>query len=389
MKHYIKLRIWDWLLCILCQIGLVFNLFACFVLDDPLCGSTLLVIAVTAVLDVIFFVFAYNRALTVTGLLLGALALGAYIYYAASSDVFADEAAHSLGISFAITVFSALAVFLLSRTRAGLIVMFIIGNFINAGAYFLRYPVRLWTYLVFVFAAFLFYLYRNYRVTISRVHSGSVKLAGFILQAFIVCLLAFSLGAGAYQGIIKPLDPPTRELKLISQLRRMDLFKVLGITTMREMFDPDLLTKEELQDLIYTNELNEEGEVEKEAEEDPSQQQEAEDIPGEIIENVGSYLTRLVYMLFHEYLWVWIAVLAAAAVCAAFVIRYLRRRSWRMRVEALSPENQVVNYYRYFLSRFGRLGYKKPAHYTLYEYSDSIEHEASAFSSGDITAAEG
>ena len=182
MKHFVKVRIWDFILCLLCQTGLVFNVFSGFLLEDSLYSNVILVILIMAVLDVIYFLFSYNRKLMIIGIIIAVLAFAAYIYYAASSGIFENESAHSIGITFAVTVFVSLAVYLLGRTKAGIVVLFIIGNFIIIGCYFLQYPVELWTFLIFEVAAFLFFLYRCYCLTTMKVYAGRVKFPVFILQ---------------------------------------------------------------------------------------------------------------------------------------------------------------------------------------------------------------
>lgn len=391
MKHFVKVRIWDLLLCILCQVGLIFTIFAGFILDDAVCNNVLLVILILAVLDVIFFAFSYNRISMFVGIGLGILAIAFYIYRAAATGIFADEAAHSLGISLFLIFVTALAVYLLGRSLPGIVVLFLLGNFIIAGAHFLQYEVQLWTFLVFEIAVCLFFLYRNYCKTIMQVHAGQVKIPTFIVQSVILCLIAFVLGCGVYKAVIKPLQPPTRDLKLITVLEDMDMLKVFGVSSVREMLDPDKLNSDEIQQILYSNQLNESGETEYDAE---PETEEATQAPAEdpvsaglnnVMKRTGELLAQFVYNIFHNYGWIWIVCVVAAAVAAVFAVRNGRRKKWRGSVDALSRENQVVNYYQYFLSRLGKLGYKKPPQHTLYEYAESVSHEMEAFICEDIT----
>lgn len=387
MKHYIKLRIWDFFLCILCQIGLIFNIFAGFILDDAVCNSVILVILLFAVLDAVFLIFAYNKKLMIAGIILGIAVMTVYVFIAASSGIYDDEAANSLGISLFLIFVVGLLVFLLSRSRAGIVVLFVLGNFVIAGSYFLQYDVKLWTFLLFEVAVLLFFLYRNYCITLMNVHAGKVKIPAYLIQSLIICLIAFVLGCGVYKLIIKPLNPPARDLKLITVLEDMEVLKVIGVSSIREMLDPDKLSEEELKRIVYSDQLdeeNEEQEIEKPTEEettgsDPADEQNSEQ------NGSGELESQFVYNLFHKYGWVVILVIIALIISAAFVIRNMRRKKWQTAVDALSRENQVVNYYQYFLSSLSKLGYKKPDQFTLYEYSEAISYEMEAFQSGEVT----
>ena len=383
--HYIKNRIWDLLLCLLCQIGLVFSVLSGFLLDDPVYNNVAVVIVMMFVLDILFFVFAYDRILTIAGVAIGVIVLGVFIFYAANSQIFKDEAAHSLGITLVVVAFTSLGIFLLGRSRAGIIVLFAVGTIISFFTYFMEFPVRTWTFFVFVFAVLMYFLYRNYCITVSRVHTGKVRVPTFIIQAAIVCLLAFGLGFGIYKGVVEPLNPPTRELKLITKMKDMDLFKFVGVSAYREMLDPDKYTEEELQQIIdYTNQLIDEGEIPEEMPTEENPDAEHDDVE-QAMNDVSTFATNLMHNIFHNYGFVYIIAVIAVIIVALFVIRYLRRKKWRDSVNALSPENQVINYYQYFMTKFAKLGYKKPINHTLIEYSGNISHEMEAFQCGDIT----
>ena len=384
MSHYIKSRIWDFLLCLLCQIGVVFSALSGFELEDSLYERVPAVILILASADVILFIFAYNRITMFIGIGAGIAALAGVIIYASAGNIFEDEAAHSQGIALAVIVITAAAVFLLGRSRAGIVVLFLLGNIVNAGAYFLKFPVKGWAILIFVFAALLYFLYRNYYVTVLKVRAGKVKPASFIVQAGVIVLAAFALGAGIYEAVVKPLNPPTRELKLIEKFEDMELFKVLGITQMREMYDPDKVTIQQIDYMLYANRLNEQGEN-KDEEDGQTDDNAPEDPVDDLARDVSRYATSFFYFLFDEWGWAWILAAVILIIADLFILRYIRRRSWQNRVDSLDNREKIVNYYQYFLSRLSKLGYGKPASHTLYEYSDNIEHEMQAFSSGEVT----
>ena len=386
MKHFVKVRIWDYLLCLCCQVGLIFHIFAGFLLEDSVYGNVPLVILMLAALNLVYFAFSYNRILSVVGIAAGIAVVTVFIFWTSVSRIFEDEAAHSLGITLFLIVLVSLAVFLLARGRGGIIVLFIVGTIIDAGAHFLQYETVLWSFLLFEVAVFLLFLYRSYVVTVMNVQTGKVKIPVFITQSLLVCLLAFAIGLGAYYGIVRPMNPPTRELKLITVLEDMDILRVFGVTSEREMLDPDKLTASELARVKYTSEQQEQQPEEQEPEEekngeDPASPNDSQnDTTGE-----SSSAFQKVYNIFKEYTAVIVIVLIAIALTLLFLIRWLRKKHWRDQVDRLSPENQVINYYQYFLDRLSKLGYKKPVQHTLYEYAGNLSHEMEAFESEGIT----
>ncbi|MCD8018799.1 MAG: DUF4129 domain-containing protein, partial [Clostridiales bacterium] len=100
-------------------------------------------------------------------------------------------------------------------------------------------------------------------------------------------------------------------------------------------------------------------------------------------ESSGQQLAAPVYYALHFFTLPWRILLLCLLIAGAFLYRFLSRRTWRKKVQQLSPEGTVINYYQYFLKRLGRAGFQKPDSYTLAEYAKNMEHDLSAFTAGD------
>lgn len=376
MKAYLKSRVWDWCLCLGISTGLVFPLFSGFLLEDGLFNNIPLVVLLLGLVLFLLEVVSYSRTWIRIGLVIGLIGTIAYLVYLRINNVFGDETAHSLGVTCTVLVGTALFVYLASRTRAGIAVLLVLGNLILCGAHFLLFPVQVWCLFLFLFMVLLMYLYRVYLATLMSVQSGKVRIPKFLKQAAGLCLLAGLLASGAYYGLIKPLNPPTKDLYLITKLENMDLLRVLGVSSVRELLDPSLITSEMAQQLEYTNQLaEEEGEQQADSEtEEPEEEETKEDNAATGIKyNISRFRMP----------WSLIIILGIILLLTGLLI--YRRKRWQKELLAMSPENQILNYYHYFLRKFSRAGWKKPSHYTLYEYGDNLEYEMELFITDGIS----
>lgn len=378
MIHYLKSRIWDWLLCICISVGLVFHIYSGFILEDAISSNVLAVIGFMAVLMMLLFLFAYNRWMTGLGIAAGIVLLIGFLVYIRANNVFEEETANSLCITLTITIITAFIVFLACRTRAGIITLFLIGNIVIAGSYFLQYPVQLWSFYLFVFTIFVMLWYRNYSAALLKVHAGKVRMKRYLLQTVCICLVAIVLAGGAYVGIVKPLNPPTRALKLIIKLEDMELLQVLGMTTPKELLDPNLRSS---QQATGTEDSSNPGEEDnQENGEEPESKESDEDKPDSKGENqTTAQMAQAVHYVLNEQTIPWIAIGILIAIILLICLRIFLRKYWERRIAALSLENQVINYYQLFLRKLSLAGYRKPVNYTLSEYALDMEHELSEF----------
>ncbi len=358
MIHYLKTRIWDFFLCIAISVGLVMHIYSGFILEDKLSSNIGWVTICMMVLLIIFFIFAYNRITTISGIVIGIVGFIGFLIYARSNHIFADEASNSLSIAVAITILTALTVFLSTRTSIGIIILLVIGNFVTAGSYFLQYPVKAWSFYLFLFSTLLILWYRNYSMTLLKIQTGKVRIKTYFVQSMIMCLVAIFLASGAYIGLIKPLNPPTRALKLITKLENMDILQVMGVTTPKEMLDPNFKSNRK-----------------------PSQENENtnSDKKETIPNNTKSKKEkkpqsgRAVHYNLHSKTIPWLIIILISLIIVLIGLKIFMRKHWEGKVRSLSNENQVVNYYQLFLRKLALAGYGRPSQNTLLEYAKNLE----------------
>jgi hypothetical protein len=299
---------------------------------------------------------------------------------------FAPEELHG-GLVAAIII-TAVLVWLLTRSRPGSVALFLAGSILCAGAHFLQFPIPLWCLLLFLPAACASFLVRVYAVAVGRADLVGVKKGAYLGQTVLAALLSVALAGGIFFGVVRPLNPPTQELKLVTLLKSMEPLETLGVASTRIVLDPELASQQEPED----RETGDEADQEQQSD---SPQGET-DLPDQsLTESVRENLTSTLQQTWsavrydeHSFQWLWLLLLIPLAVALAYLWRYQSRRRWRSRVQALSREDAVVNYYRFFLKRLGRFGLKRSPNVTLQEYAAANAFQLQPFEGEDCTFAQ-
>lgn len=387
MRQHLKNSIADLVLCTCMTLALMQAVCSGFVLTDALSGSVIAAFLFSAALTFVLVLLSYSRVATWAGVAAAVLLAVAGLAYINAFDPFADETANSTFIFVLVQIVTGVLVWLLARTRPGTVVLFLTGTILCAGAYFLQFPIPMWSLFLFLLAVAATFLYRVYTVSVQKADIVSGGAGVYFRQTALVAVVAVLLAGGVFFGVVRPLDPPTQDLKLITVLKSMRQLERLGIASTRIVLDPELSSMEEPEDEETGNEENEEESDSPEGENDVPQQSLTDTVRENFTATVQQTWAAVRYDR-HNFQWLWLLLLIPAAVAAAYIWRFERRKRWRRRVQALSRENAVVNYYRYFLKRLGRLGLKRPANATLREYAGAHEVQLQPFEGEDCRFAD-
>ncbi|MEN6460395.1 MAG: hypothetical protein ABFC94_03370, partial [Syntrophomonas sp.] len=241
MKKYIDKYFGDFILCVLISTGLSFNIFAGYEMTDLLSANLPAVAGVAIAVTAFLFLAYYDRRTHAISVILEALALIAVIVILLQMGVFSESKTIDGNplLFWIIVISTSLTVFWAARTRAGLVVLFLAGTIMTAAFDLLQYPVCSWGLWAFILGVFVLFLYRVY--CISRIDSDREKTAFslYFAQSVIVGMTALVLASGVYYGIIKPLSPPTDQLKLKKKLISMDILKEMGVSSTRIIYSDD------------------------------------------------------------------------------------------------------------------------------------------------------
>lgn len=390
MVHYLKYRIWDWALCVCISLGLAFSIYAGFILKDSLSSNIPAVAVILCAVFFVVFLFSYSKMTKIIGTAAGIILLAAFIIYAQQANPFSDETNNSYAIFWAVTLIVALLVYFATRTRPALAVLFLAGNFVIAGSYFLKFPVHVWSFLLFTFCIFVMYWYRNYSISLKRVHTGKVRMKKYMTQSLTICLAAFVLAGAVFFGVIKPLAPPTHDLKLITKLESMQMLKVLGVSTTLKVLNPDLTSNQKEENNTTGNQQQEQNKDSDSKETDQKQDnsdgsQNSDDKSGNKTNSSVKKNAQKVHYDLKQIFIPWRIILAVAIIIFIFSARLCLKKRWRRNVRALNREDGIVNYYLFFMSRLARTGHKKPASQNLTEYAKNMEHQMQVFAAGEST----
>lgn len=383
MGYYIRSRAASWLLCVCLNASMTAAICSGFILSDGLSDNLLALFTISAVLQAVLVLLAYSRRIAIAGIAAGAALAAAVVFYIYTRRPLADETANSTFLFLLIELAAAILVFLLSRTRVGSAVLFLVGTLIQAGVQFLQFPAPLWGFLLFPAAALILFFYRTYTVSLLKADMGKVRTGAYLRQAVLVCLAALVAAGGVYFGVVRPLNPPTQELKLIRVLRSMPLLEVLGVSSTEIILDPDTASQEPPEEEDLGGEEGQDENAGLEGWQPESQPPEIGDVQTQL-NDILQQLTAVRYDKDTLQL-LWLLLLVPAAIAGVFILRMALKRRWHRRVQALPKTEAVLAYYQFFLSRLGKIGLKRTPAHTLREYAALTAVQLQAFNVGECT----
>ena len=377
MIKYLKSRIPDWLLCTLMSASLSSAVCSGFEMNSPGKDSAGALLVSAAVVAFVMTVLAYRRVLTRLGIAAGAAAAVISVAYLKTVHPLADEEAHAGFIFMLVCIIAGIMVFLLSRSRLGTIVLFIVGNLIGAGAHFLQFENPLWSFLLFTASVLVMFFYRVYTISLVNADIGRVRTGKYMTQTVAVCLAAALLAAGVFAGVVRPLNPPVQDLKLIRVLKQMDMLEVLGIYNVRTVLNPFKDSSEVPDQHDFSDQKGEDESDSLDGQDEEKQQDKSDDTFTDSSLQIKADAIKYTFKEYHLGWLIPVAVIIALSAAGSAVVS--RRKRWRRAVQALSNEELVLNYYVYFMHCMAVAGLRKPEQHTLREFVESSAHELEVF----------
>lgn len=378
MKQYVKLHAWDFLLTVLIAIGMHLNTFSAFMIRESYMTNYLLVAVVTTVVMAVMYVIGYNKRNALIGAGGIGLALIIWIIYLRANDYLdlEDGADETFPAFWTIVLFGTGVIYLLTRNRKILFGAAPIGLLFCAAFKFLEYPVSVPGLFLLVIAIILEILYLVYKDSLLNADYGNYTLRHFIEQSIAIVTVVVMLSTGVFYGIVKPLDPPTRDLKLITKLLSFDILELLGVASTEEVKEPGE-NEDDDKDDQKEQEQQQEEDNEEEDQEDEQNRESNEQISASTI----SYEEE-------DYTVYWVTALIVLLLAAPFVIKYALRARRRRRLNGLDASNQAAFVYDFFLNRFRKLGYGKADNVTVLEYAEQQGEFLQNFVASDGTTFE-
>jgi hypothetical protein len=366
-------------LTVLIAIGMHLNTFSAFMIRESYMTNYLLVTVVTTLVMAVMFVIGYNKRNTIIGGAGWAVFLIGWIIYLRANDLINLEegADETIPAFWSIVIFGSALIYLLTRSRKILFGAAPVGLLFCAAFKFLKYPVSVPGLFILVIAVILEILYLVYKDSLLSADYGNYTIRHFLEQSIAIVTVVVMLSSGVFYGIVKPLDPPTRDLKLITKLLSFDILELLGVASTQEVKDPNQGDEDQDEEEPPEEKEEEKDDEENEQDEDENKQESDEKISAQTM----SYNEK-------DYTVYWVTALIILLLATPFVIKYVLRTRRRRRLNGLDANNQAAFVYDFFLDRLKKLGVGKADSQTILEYAEQQEAVLENFTAEDGTTFE-
>lgn len=379
---YARTRMPEFILCVLISFALCTAVFRGFYISEQLQGNHAVTAGALTVLALLCYAGGYSRKSIFAAAGAGIAAAVAVLLLLQSrydmSDGFRDTESNPY-LYVIIMIVTALAVYFLTRTRTGTGILFAAGAFTMAALQFLYETVPLYVVILFLLSCGIMYIFKNYQKNVLA--SETVKTAfgrTFAISAA-VCLVILLVAGGVFYGIVKPLDPPAKELKLITNYKALEVLEKTGIADIHTIFDSDELTDntdDEEKDSNDTGEESDDSEGDNEARENDARKN--RNVPSALDPSKNPLLYAIRYKYNIRPWMVFIPLLLLLVIAAVLLKLYMRKR-WLKKTLMKPVNQQITDMYHYYLKRFGRMGIKRRIGETPYEFAENNRNSIQIF----------
>ncbi len=387
LLEYLRYSAWDYVLCALMTTGLTINVFQAFYLPAALAGNGIWLLVMTLSVFLILFLCSYNKKTIAISIIAFVAVVILVLFYIKGNQIFAtlstDPEANG-HVYYTILIFFALLVYLLSRTRTGAVLLFVLGAYILAAVVFLGYEHFFWGFLLFIWASATMPTCKIYQYNVLHTITVKTSFAAFFAIAGLLTALVVGMGFNIYVTQIEPLDLPTRELKLITRLQSLEVLEKTGVSSKRILIDPEQSTRH-TDDTKRTSQNQDQADKPETHIESSQPEQTLPDYridpmdPGD--DQKSFYAIRYIRrLLTYHYL----MIAAPLAIAIAILGKLLMRRHWYRKTLQQSKKNQVINFYHFYLQKFRWLGLEKRESDTPSEYVCRSARRLNHFTQGAV-----
>mgnify|MGYP002621672245 CR=1 FL=1 len=371
MIGYLNIRKWDMLLCAIMTFAITITVFAGFNATDESRNNLAFLIIGSAILTVFWFLVFYSRRTIIIGVIAVVAALVVILFAASANGVslFTDNAENAY-LKFVLLIAASFGVVILSRFQLGSILLFPCGIFLIALIEFMYSNKMVLPLLLFLCAAGMMIMYRNYITNI--LHSATVKIAPgrSVLMSLIMVLLVTSIAGGVFFAVVKPLNPPSRDVELLTKYMSLDVLEKLGVADVRTIHD--------LEENANNNQT-EEMTVEKQSDQDDQKDKEKGKSKSK------SQLEREEWIKYHRDLLITgIPVLLAAIIAAVILLRLWFRKRKYQKMKEMDLSHRIPAFYQYFLNCFRHVGINRRPDETPYEFAARAGNQTRDFDVGGV-----
>lgn len=389
--YYIKNCIWEWILCSVIACSLSMIIFNGFYIAADRQSNYAVIITMTAVLIAICFAGAYSKKSAWIALASGIAAAVAGLILLRQSEplrnVFRDQESNPY-LYFLILILTALAVFFLSRTRTGTGILFVAGAFLTAAIQFLYESGHLYAMLLFLCGCGTMYIYKNYQKNVLESETLKTAFGRTFAISTVLCMIVLALSAGVFYGIVKPLDPPKQDLKLITKYMALEVLEKVGIADTHIMND-----SEERTNNVNDNEKDSKQKGDRKEDKSEGDQEKQKDEKKKEQRNNPSRLdnskkNKLFYAIKYttEFLTPFLLIpLFCLLIATAILIKLWVRRRWLKKTMEQPKKEQILRMYHLYLKKFRHLKIRKAPEETPFEFKERVAPHLRAFNEENVS----
>ena len=356
----------------------------CFFIDSASPATVGLLLGCVVVLTCACYAAASSRKAVLIGIpaIVGAVVV-AYIVLSFATPVQLFEDSYSNPVfMFHVAVLITLLLFLCTRRTPLFIAAFIIGAFLCSAVQFLYSQNHVLEAVAYLAAGAAIVMLRRGIAGDGAVLSGVAKRLGAPLAALAVALVALGAACLVFFLVIAPLNPPARELKLITERYALEEVHVSGLTDILHTPDKNQDSRNRDDETKKTNQTD--GSTD-DAQGQGSPEPNGDDQSlGGGMSALGDVLSRALKYLQDNWIavvLVFLLVLVVAYVLCVLLRRWLRKRALG-RLGALGPAGEAAGIYRYVCRGYELCGVYSRGSATPSELAANNQAATTAFENG-------
>ncbi len=394
MKSFWRYHIWEALLCWITAVTLVLTFSQGFYIPATVANNIPLALLICGLTLLYAYFGSYNHT-TMVCFTLGFVAIAAVFFLwmrSAGIDIIDEEgSATAIYIYYISAPLISLLTFLLSRSRLGIVALFFMGSCLHALFVFLAYNVATWCAALFLLAVIALFLLRQYRITALRSSTVNPDFGRYFGLSAGLCLTATVLALAVWGLVIRPLQPPTVDLTLLTNYMRYDILEMAGIARQYPVPD-DAVTSTPPDQTLPVNEP-EQSPDSPPADQSPDSSAAESQAPSAPLDSLSTPTESqtLHSVSYDRKLTGWLAALILLVILLLasipFFRQYLRRRQLT-KLTSGTPQEQVIGLYQFYLKKFSRIGCARAPTQTEWEYTERYGAQLAPYLEGGPSLSE-
>lgn len=383
MKRYAEVHLWDYIFTLLISVGFSVNAFSAFQINETYLTNYLLVAAIAAVTNLLMFIAGFSKTNTIIGSAAGAFAMVIWIIVLRSQGMLNMDAKVDKSMPFVITitVLVTAVTFIVSRSRKALLFYVPVLTFVVGVFAFLEYPVNVPLYLIMMVALILEVLYSTFLDSVLHASYGGYNMGHFITQAIAMALAIIIAGSGIYFGIIKPLDPPTKDVKLITKYLSLDVLEKVGAAWTQELPNKNNKTNNTNGTSKNTKNESNNNNNNKKQNQKKNNNSDKQNNNSQTTDSDKTLLAQAISYQTQDFTAAMLAFFLAALLILPWLIKYILRMRRINSFEKMKSEGYVVSMYNFFMKSFKRLKIGNRGTLTVLEYPKAYKFELEDYDS--------